>query len=586
MGYKALYRTYRPTSFEEVVGQKHIVTTLMNAVKQNKMAHAYLLCGPRGTGKTTVARLLAKAVNCEHTESAPCNNCDNCKSSDLGTHQDIVEIDAASSSGVDQIRDLIEKVKYSPIQGRFKVYIIDEVHMLSQGAFNALLKTLEEPPAHVIFVLATTEPYKVLPTIISRCQRYDFSKVSQEEIVNRLKYVANLEKINIEDEALRLVAILSDGGMRDALSIFDQCIAYAQNEITVEDVNDIYGITTIQEKISMIEDVFSKNAKSLLNVIQTLSEKGIDIRRLTNDLIEILKEAVIYSYTKDSGLLHNLNVNEVEKILENKNSRILLRMVDILMEATVSYKSATNVSSYFEVAVLKMMAIVDEKEQVQIIQKQEVKEVVIPTIVPTSTPSPKTPEVVIDEELVQDEPIEITQTVQEEVVEKPKKEKNEPDQILSTEFILSLLVSANKETKENDKNSWSQLENKSRDLSCAKCATILKSTMIVASGEDFVVVTSDTTAEANQINDLQLNQELHFFIKEQLELDKMIYAVGKENFIEITQEFKERMSRNELPPSAQITKYKKVVTKEKKKTTEEKLIDLFGQENIDIIEEE
>lgn len=577
MSYKALYRTYRPTSFEEVVGQKHIVTTLMNAVKQNKMAHAYLLCGPRGTGKTTVARLLAKAVNCEHTEAAPCNNCDNCKSSDLGTHQDIVEIDAASSSGVDQIRDLIEKVKYSPIQGRFKVYIIDEVHMLSQGAFNALLKTLEEPPAHVIFILATTEPYKVLPTIISRCQRYDFSKVGQEEIVSRLKYVADLEKINIEDEALRLVAILSDGGMRDALSIFDQCIAYAQNEITVEDVNDIYGITTIQEKISMIEDVFSKNAKSLLNVIQTLSEKGIDIRRLTNDLIEILKEAVIYSYTKDSGLLHNLNVNEVEKILENKNSKILLRMVDILMEATVSYKSATNVSSYFEVAVLKMMAIVDEKEQVQIIHKEEVKEVVAPII----NASPVTPEVVIEEES-----IEITEPVKEEVIEKPKKEKNEPDQILSTEFILSLLVSANKETKENDKNSWNQLENKSRDLSCAKCATILKSTMIVASGEDFVVVTSDTTAEANQINDLQLNQELHFFIKEQLELDKMIYAVGKENFIEITQEFKERMSRNNLPPSAQITKYKKVVTKEKKKTTEEKLIDLFGQENIDIIEEE
>lgn len=577
MSYKALYRTYRPTSFEEVVGQKHIVTTLMNAVKQNKMAHAYLLCGPRGTGKTTVARLLAKAVNCEYTEAAPCNNCDNCKSSDLGTHQDIVEIDAASSSGVDQIRDLIEKVKYSPIQGRFKVYIIDEVHMLSQGAFNALLKTLEEPPAHVIFILATTEPYKVLPTIISRCQRYDFSKVGHEEIVSRLKYVADLEKINIEDEALRLVAILSDGGMRDALSIFDQCIAYAQNEITVEDVNDIYGITTIQEKISMIEDVFSKNAKSLLNVIQTLSEKGIDIRRLTNDLIEILKEAVIYSYTKDSGLLHNLNVNEVEKILENKNSKILLRMVDILMEATVSYKSATNVSSYFEVAVLKMMAIVDEKEQVQIIHKEEVKEVVAPII----NASPVTPEVVIEEES-----IEITEPVKEEVIEKPKKEKNEPDQILSTEFILSLLVSANKETKENDKNSWNQLENKSRDLSCAKCATILKSTMIVASGEDFVVVTSDTTAEANQINDLQLNQELHFFIKEQLELDKMIYAVGKENFIEITQEFKERMSRNDLPPSAQITKYKKVVTKEKKKTTEEKLIDLFGQENIDIIEEE
>lgn len=573
MSYKALYRTYRPTSFDEVVGQKHIVTTLMNAVKQNKMAHAYLLCGPRGTGKTTVARLLAKAVNCEHPESAPCNECDNCRASDLGTHQDIVEIDAASSSGVDQIRDLIEKVKYSPIQGKFKVYIIDEVHMLSQGAFNALLKTLEEPPAHVIFVLATTEPYKVLPTIISRCQRYDFSKVGQEEIINRLKYVAELENINVEDEALRLVATLSDGGMRDALSIFDQCIAYAQNEITVQDVNDIYGITTTQEKISMIDDVFSKNAKSLLNVIQTLSEKGIDIRRLTNDLIEILKEAVIYSYTKDNGLLHNLSEDEVIKLLENKSPKILLTMIDILMEATVSYKSATNVSSYFEVAVLKMMASVDEQETVQVIQKQEVKEVVVPKIEPTFNSN--------------DEPtIEAEIEIEKEIKEKPKKEKVEPNQILSTDFILSLLVCANKETKENDKNIWNKLESKSRDLSCAKCATILKSTMIVASGDDFVVITSDTVAEANQINDLQLNQELYFFLKEQLELDKMIYAVSKENFIEITQVFKEKMSSNQLPDSAQITKYKKVVTKEKKKTSEEKLIDLFGQENITIIEEE
>lgn len=602
MSYKALYRTYRPTSFEEVVGQKHIITTLMNAVKQNKMAHAYLLCGPRGTGKTTVARLLAKAVNCENIDSAPCNGCDNCKASDLGTHQDIVEIDAASSSGVDQIRDLIEKVKYSPIQGRFKVYIIDEVHMLSQGAFNALLKTLEEPPAHVIFVLATTEPYKVLPTIISRCQRYDFSKVSQEEIISRLQHVADLENIKIEYEALRLLAILSDGGMRDALSIFDQCIAYAQNEITVNDVNDIYGITTIQEKITMVENVFSKNAKDLLNSIQTLSEKGIDIRRLTNDLIELLKEAVIYSYTNDSGLLHSLSVEEVEKILENKNSRILLKMVDILMEATVSYKSATNVASYFEVAVLKMMAVVDEKEIIQtaittnkevsipqqknVINKNDIQEKKVEQKI-TETQS-KPIDVPVAEVTTPVENSEVNKEIEEnaEPIAPVRKEKSEPAQILSTDFVLSLLVSANKETKENDKNSWTLLESKSRDISCAKCATILKSTMIVASGEDFVVLTSDTIAEANQINDLQMNQELYFFIKEQLELDKMIYALSKESFMVVAQEFKERMTSNDLPEAATITKFKKVVTKEKKKTNEEQLLDLFGQDNLEIIEEE
>lgn len=574
MGYKALYRTYRPTSFEEVVGQKHIITTLMNAVKQNKTAHAYLLCGPRGTGKTSVARLLAKAVNCEDKENAPCNVCENCKASDAGTHQDIVEIDAASSSGVDQIRDLIEKVKYSPIQGKFKVYIIDEVHMLSQGAFNALLKTLEEPPAHVIFVLATTEPYKVLPTIISRCQRYDFGKVAQDEIIQRLRYVVDTEGIKVDDEALRLVAVLSDGGMRDALSILDQCIAYAQDEITVKHVNDIYGITTIKEKMELIQNIFDKDARSLLNTIQSLNEKGVDIRRLTNDLVEVLKESVIYSYTSDSGLLQILNVEEVETISNNKDANTLLKMIDVLMEATVSYRNASNVTSYFEVAVLKMIGATTEKAQVV--------EVVKPIVsLEPKRESMAKPEVKIEKEVVDN--IEISdEEIQEEV--KPKKQESIPT--LDSEFVLSLLSGASKENKELDKQIWNTLDSKSREMTCAKCATILKHTEIAASGQDYLVLATDSTAEANQINDLQLNQELYYFVKEQCDLDKMIYAIDKNLFARITQEFKERWTKNELPDAAIITKYKKVVTKEKKKTSEEKLIDLFGEENITIFEEE
>ncbi|MEG0077356.1 DNA polymerase III subunit gamma/tau [Anaerorhabdus sp.] len=581
MGYKALYRTYRPTSFEEVVGQKHIVTTLMNAVKQNKTAHAYLLCGPRGTGKTSVARLLAKAVNCEDKEKAPCNECDNCKASDAGTHQDIVEIDAASSSGVDQIRDLIEKVKYSPIQGKFKVYIIDEVHMLSQGAFNALLKTLEEPPAHVIFVLATTEPYKVLPTIISRCQRYDFGKVGQEEIIQRLRYVVDTEGIRVDDEALRLVAVLSDGGMRDALSILDQCIAYAQDEITVKHVNDIYGITTIKEKMDLIQNIFDKDAKSLLNTIQSLNEKGVDIRRLTNDLVEVLKESVIYAYTSDSGLLQMLNVNEVETICSNRNANVLLKMIDVLMEATVSYRNASNVTSYFEVAVLKMMGATEvSSKPIEIIQQTVVKQ-------PLNKPveqQHQQQDIYPDEQ--QEDLVELPiLDVKEEVKEiKPKKE--EPVPTLSVEFVLSLLSGASKENKEIDKQIWTTLDGKSREITCAKCATILKHTDIAASGQDYIVITTDSPAEANQINDLQLNQELYYFVKEQCDLDKMIYAIDKESFVKITLEFKERWTKNELPDAAMITKYKKVVTKEKKKTNEEKLIDLFGEENISIFEEE
>lgn len=362
MSYKALYRTYRPSSFEEVVGQQHIVTTLKNTVKQNKIAHAYLFCGPRGTGKTTIAKLLAKAVNCEdqqmHRAIMP-----QLSGNQQGNHPDIVEIDAASNNGVDEVRELIEKVKYAPLEGRYKVYIIDEVHMMSSGAFNALLKTLEEPPSHVIFILATTEPQKVLPTIISRCQRYDFSKVSQNEIMARVRSVLEQEHIECDDEALRLVAQLADGGMRDALSIMDQCIAYAQNHITAAHVNEIYGITTVSEKIEMLQWIFQHQAQLLLEKIRTLNEKGVDIKRLTSDFIEILKECVIFIYTQDVTLLNKINEEEANTIISGKSSRELLALIDILMETLEKYRTASSAASYFEVAVLKMMAELDSSQR-------------------------------------------------------------------------------------------------------------------------------------------------------------------------------------------------------------------------------
>ena len=256
MAYKALYRTYRPTTFKEVAGQAHIVKTLKNALACNKIAHAYLFCGPRGTGKTTMAKLLAKALNCEEGMGHQCNHCSNCIAINEGSHPDVIEIDAASNNGVEDVRDIIERVKYSPIKGKYKVYIIDEVHMMSPNAFNALLKTLEEPPANVIFILATTEPHKVLPTILSRCQRYDFSKVDDKSLAERLKEILETENVSYTEDALDLIISLCDGGVRDALSLLDQAIAYCGNKITRTDIEDIFGIVSIEEVCNLILSIY------------------------------------------------------------------------------------------------------------------------------------------------------------------------------------------------------------------------------------------------------------------------------------------------------------------------------------------
>lgn len=576
MSYQALYRTYRPTSFEEVVGQKHVVTTLMNAAKKNKIAHAYLFCGPRGTGKTSIARLLAKTLNCENPEKAPCNECSNCLASDAGTHQDIVEIDAASSSGVDQIRDLIEKVKYSPIQGRLKIYIIDEVHMLSQGAFNALLKTLEEPPAHVVFVLATTEPHKVLPTIISRCQRYDFTKVSDEEIVSRLTHVLSLEKIEVEQEALRLIATLSDGGMRDALSIMDQCIAYAQDKISLTHVNDVYGITTISQKLEMLEAIFNKDAKKILTMIQEYNEKGIDIRRLTNDLIEVLKEGVIYAYTQDPSLLKLLNEKEAKELAAKKKPDQYLTMVDVLMETTQSYRNASNVASYFEVAVLKMMAITEERGAPSKELVQEKPQEVKPrenkmSISPKEEPVLKkmTPEIQPQEMEMQETPVEEKEEV------KPTVKRKVERPTLSVDFVLGLLVQADKDGKEKDRETWKRLKSKSKELAHARWARLLEDTSIEASGDDFVLLVCHVEAEANQINETENNKQLYTFIQEELQMDKMIYALSKENFNQVTAEFMDRYKAQTLPEKILIERYARE-EKKQKVSKEDQLKEMFG----------
>lgn len=376
MSYKALYRTYRPSTFSQVAGQQHIVKTLSNALKENKIAHAYLFCGPRGTGKTSMARLFAKSLNCEEGFGNQCNNCPNCLAVIEGSHPDIIEMDAASNRGIDDIRDLVSKVKYAPTLGKYKVYIIDEVHMMTTEAFNALLKTLEEPPANVVFILCTTEPYKLMPTILSRVQRYDFNKVSDKDLLGNLKMICEKEKVDANEEALKLIVSLADGGVRDSLSMLDQTIAYSGNKLELHHVEELYGLTTLEEKINLINSLNQGDVKYFSTKLDTLLNHGTDIKRLTQDLIDIVKDLLIFRNTKDYSILKVVTKDVVEQNTISKKN--LLLMLDTLIDTYSQYRFVSNIASLLEICFLKISSscsTVEEKEEIIPVKKETIVEV-------------------------------------------------------------------------------------------------------------------------------------------------------------------------------------------------------------------
>ena len=575
MAYQALYRKYRPTNFDEVVGQKHIIQTLKNAVAKDRIGHAYLFCGPRGTGKTSIAKIFAKMLNCEDKEHAPCGVCTSCKMAAEHSYPDIIEIDAASNNGVDEVRDLIERVKYAPMQGKYKVYIIDEVHMMSTGAFNALLKTIEEPPEHVIFIFATTEPHKVLPTIISRCQRYDFSKVSMQDIQYRLSVVCKQEKIEVEEPALQLIAQLSDGGMRDALSILDQCVAYCTSSITQKDVRDIYGIMTIEDIGKLYKDLYFHNVEQVIQTLQQANNSGMDLKRITADFIQLLKDSVIVNYSSQTQLVNDMNKSVIHTYMETSPLPFKIALMNELMDTYNKFNFASNILDYLEGALLKVISKSYDSNPCEIEKKVENL-----TIVPSheqtsekseiiSKPIENTEETVVFEHMKKSD-------VSHETINQSEIVKKEPSEILfSDEYIEALLVGADKAERQKDSEMMNVLDVFLVDMQYARFAASLRNAQMIASGSNYLIFCMNSDLESKEINELEAGEGYESFTHKWLGTEKKVFAINTIQHKRVIQLFKNHMNTHSLPNPVQVVIHKEESVSHPQISEEDELKKIF-----------
>ena len=555
MAYKALYRTYRPQTFEEVAGQKHIIKTLKNALANNKIAHAYLFCGPRGTGKTTMAKLFAKALNCDEGIGHQCNKCSNCLEVIEGSHPDVIEIDAASNNGVEQVRELIDKVNYLPIKGRYKVYIIDEVHMMTTSAFNALLKTIEEPPAHVIFILATTEPHNIIPTILSRCQRYDFSKVSDGDIEERLAIVLEKEGIKYDQEAVRAIISLADGGMRDALSILDQVIAYSGNTLSVDDVYSLFGLTSEEEKVSFIKDINNGNISSALGKIKAFSEGGVDLKRLTEDLLEILKDVLILKKTRDEKELTVVSEKNAEELANLIPTRKLNEMIVSLLKVQSDYKTASNIKTMFEVTILRLCTIEEQPEKV--VSQPKVEPVVQKPVEPVKVEEKKPEPVKVEPApVVKEEP-----TVEKKIETPPAWLLDESNSTLvdsgdsyefDEEMVVKFMVLGDKELRKDLLTRWPEFDSYLQDPSTAELAAFVKDSVPFIVTKDVIVLQFNFDRQVKKANIKENEKQIAGLFNKMLGKEVFVYSVSRADSVKYITCYHNLRQISQLPKPSEI----------------------------------